>query len=208
VAVVLAAFGATSAAAHPHVFVDAKAEMVFDKGKLTAVRQIWQFDETFSAYATQGLDANNDGKLSEAELAPLAKVNVESLAAFGFFTSLSAGDKDVALAPPTDYRLELNKNRLTLFYTLPLKTPLDAKGKATLAVSDPEYFVAFSFVADEPITLAGAPPGCAATYRPPQILDARTMAMLATIPPDQRVLPPSLKAAATALANLMTLTCI
>src|SRR5262249_49448736 len=86
---------ATAAFAHPHVLVDAKAEMVFDKGKLTAVRHIWQFDEAFTAFAVQGLDSNNDGKLSDAELAPLAQVNVDSLFDFGYFTYVTANGKDV-----------------------------------------------------------------------------------------------------------------
>ena len=62
-----------AAEAHPHVFVDARAELVFDAtGQVTAVRHIWQFDQAFSEYAIQGLDANDDGKLSDDELAPLA----------------------------------------------------------------------------------------------------------------------------------------
>jgi ABC-type uncharacterized transport system substrate-binding protein len=198
---------AAPALAHPHVLVDAKAEMVFDKGKLTAVRHIWQFDAAFTAFAVQGLDTNNDGKLSDAELAPLAKVNVDSLGEFGYFTYLNANGKDLTVSPPTEYWLEFHQGRLTLFYTLPLKTPVDVKGKTTLEVFDPEYFVAFNFVADNPITLDGAPAGCSASFRPPQELDARTMAMLATIPADQRILPPSLRSAASALANQVTLTC-
>ena len=208
IAAAVALFATQPALAHPHVLVDAKAEMVFEKGKLTAVRHIWQFDDAFTAFAVQGLDTNNDGKLSDAELAPLAKVNVESLAEFGFFTYLTgANGKDIAVSPPTEYWLEFHQGRLTLFYTLPLKTPVDVKGNTTLEVFDPEYFVAFTFLRDNPITLDGAPASCTATYRPPQDLDTRTMALLATIPIDQRVLPPSLRSAASALANQVTLTC-
>src|SRR5438874_13066873 len=181
--------------------------MVFDKGKLTAIRHIWQFDAAFSAFATQGLDVDHDGKLSDAELAPLARVNVTSLAMFGFFTYLNANGKDLDVTAPVNYRLEFNQERLTLFYTLPSKTPVEAKGQTTLEVFDPEYFVAFTFLENAPISLEGAPAGCSASYRPPQQLDARTMAMLATLPADQPVLPPALRSAANALANLITLTC-
>ena len=87
------------------------------------------------------------------------------------------------------------------------QTPVEAKGQTTLEVFDPEYFVAFTFLENAPISLEGAPAGCSASYRPPQQLDARTMAMLATIPADQPVLPPALRSAANALANLITLTC-
>ncbi len=107
------------AAAHPHVFVDARAEIVFDKaGEVTAVRHIWQFDEAFTAFAIQGLDANNDGKLSDDELAPLAKVNVDSLKEYEFFTWLRLGGKKFPFVPPSEYWLEFHGGRLTLFYAL------------------------------------------------------------------------------------------
>jgi hypothetical protein len=51
-------------AAYVTAGVTARAEIVFDAaGRVAAVRHIWQFDEAFSAYAMQGYDANNDGRL-------------------------------------------------------------------------------------------------------------------------------------------------
>ena len=83
VAALLLALAVVRAEAHPHVFVDAKTELVFDQtGRMEAIRNIWQFDEAFSAYAVEGLDADSDGKLSDAELKPLADVNVKSLKEF------------------------------------------------------------------------------------------------------------------------------
>ncbi len=208
VAGLLAVAMAGPALAHPHVFVDARAEIVFDKaGEVTAVRHIWQFDEAFTAFAIQGLDANNDGKLSDAELAPLAKVNVDSLKEYAFFTWLRQGKKTFRFVPPTEYWLEFHGGRLTLFYTLPLKTPVAIHGKATLEVFDPEYFVAFTFPEHKPVTLTNAPPGCEAAYHPPQMLDAKTMAELSSIPVDQHDLPPELQDAAAGLANLISLQC-
>ncbi|CAN5134909.1 DUF1007 family protein [soil metagenome] len=197
-----------AAEAHPHVFVDARSDLVFDAaGAVTSVRHTWQFDEAFSEYAIQGLDTNNDDKLSDAELAPLAKVNVDSLAEYQFFTWLRTGGKKIAFQPPSEYWLEFHGGRLTLFYTLPLKTPVPIKGKATLEIYDPEYFVAFNFLRDKPVTLKGAPAGCSATYRPPKKLDNATMAMLGAIPADQHDLPPELADVAAGLANLITLEC-
>ncbi len=196
------------AAAHPHVFVDAHAEIVFDAaGAVTAVRHIWQFDEAFTAFAIQGLDADGDGKLSDAELAPLAKVNVESLKEFGFFTWLREGRKSFPFVPPEEYWLEFHGGRLTLFYTLPLKAPVKITGRATLEVFDPEYFVAFTFPSSGAVTLADAPAGCSAQYHAPKELDAATMAVLGSIPADQHDLPPELADAAAGLANLITVAC-
>ncbi len=177
------------------------------RGEITAVRHIWQFDEAFTAFAIQGLDANNDGKLSDAELKPLAKVNVDSLKEYSFFTWLRQGKKSYPFVPPTEYWLEFHGGRLTLFYTLPLKKPVAIHGKATLEVFDPEYFVAFTFPEHKAVTLTNAPPGCKAAYHPPHMLDAKTMAELSAVPVDQHDLPPELQDAAAGLANLIALEC-
>lgn len=196
------------AAAHPHVFVDAKAEILFDsQGRMTHVRHVWQFDRAFSAFATQGLDADGDGKLSKSELAPLAKVNVDSLKEYDFFTWLSVDQRQVKFKFPDTYFLRVFDQRLTLFYQLPLAAPTAPGNKTTLEVYDPEYFVAFTFAKHQPITLYHAPPGCAAEYHPPHQLDASIMARLAAVPVAQHDLPPALRSAAVGLANMVTMTC-
>jgi ABC-type uncharacterized transport system substrate-binding protein len=196
------------AVAHPHVLVDAKSEVVFDAdGRMASVRQIWRFDPAFSAYAMQGLDEDGNGELSDAELRPLAKINVESLQEFDFFTYLAISGKELAFAEPQEYWLELHDGQLTLFYELPLKTPVAVAPDTTLEVFDPEYFVAFNFVADDPVILVDAPDTCLAAYHPPRELDSQTMAMLGALPQDQRELPPELAGAADDLANIAEILC-
>ncbi len=52
------------ALAHPHVFVSARAEILYNAdGAVRAVKHVWSFDEAYSAYITQGLDKNGDGDL-------------------------------------------------------------------------------------------------------------------------------------------------
>jgi ABC-type uncharacterized transport system substrate-binding protein len=194
--------------AHPHVLVEAKSEVVFDAdGRMKSVRHVWQFDPAFSAYAIQGLDENGDGELSDAELEPLAKINVESLQEFDFFTYLAIDGEALEFVEPEEYWLELRGGGLTLFYELPLKAPVAVAPDTTLEVFDPEYFVAFNFVKDHPVTLVDAPPDCRAVYHPPGELDPMTMAMLGALPQDQRELPPELAGAAADLANIAEITC-
>ncbi|HVY19076.1 MAG TPA: DUF1007 family protein [Bauldia sp.] len=204
------ALAASPALAHPHVWVDAKAEVVWDaEGEITAIRHIWQFDPDFTAYATLNLDANNDGKLSEDELAPLAQTNMDALKEYDYFTHLYVGadHKKVAFAKPEEYWLDFHNQRLTLFYTLPLAKPLALHGAAMLEVGDPEYFVAISFVRNAEVHFDNAPKGCAASYRPPHDLDAQTMTILSQVPMDQRDLPPELVQAASLLTNVINLHC-
>ena len=199
---------AVPAAAHPHVFVDVNAELIFDDaGRIKAVGNVWQFDDAFSAFAIEGLDADGDGKLSDEELQPLAKINVESLADFEYFTWLTIDGVKQKFMPPTEYWLQFDGTLLTLFYTLPLDIPVVVGKETTLEIFDPEYFVAFTFPGEQPLTLVGAPDGCTATYHPPQGLDDQTMAELNALPYDQRQLPPDLQAAADNLADAFSIDC-
>lgn len=162
----------TGASAHPHVWVVVKSEVLFGaQGKITGIRHAWTFDDMYSAFAIQGL--GSDGKTPTPEqLAPLAKVNVESLAEFDFFTYPKHGSEKPEFGPPIDYSLEADaKNVITLHFTLPLKTPVDAKKPFSFQVYDPTYFVSFSFDKG-PVVLKGAPPGCSTSTIDPNPLVA------------------------------------
>lgn len=201
--------GASPAWAHPHVFVDARAELVFDtKGNLTAVRHVWRFDDAFSAFATQGLDENGDGKFSREELASLAKINVESLKEYDYFTFLKVADKRKGFKLPVEYWLQMNDGLLTLFYTMPLIEPIPMKSNAvTLEVYDPIYFVDFSLVKDEPALLVGNPTGCSLQVHRKEEPDAAAAAVLGQIPATERDLPQDLQAVTSQLANRILVKC-
>lgn len=158
------------AAAHPHVWVTARSEIVYGPdGRMSAIRHAWTFDEMFASFATQGLDANGDGKLTREELAPLAEVNVTSLKEFGFFTFSKNGEKKVVFGEPVDYWLEMNGKDLTLHFTLPVKADAPAKGAPLkVEVYDPTYFVAFEFAKEHPAKLIDAPAGCALDFERPK----------------------------------------
>jgi len=155
--------GQAPASAHPHVWVNAREEILFDEqGEIKAVRSAWVFDEMYSAFATEGL--GKDGKpATPEELAPLAKTNVESLAEFDYFVFAKNGGAKIAFDAPVDYRLEARPDkRVVLYFTLPLKTPVKASKAFSLQVYDPTYFVAFSLEKDNPVSLVSAPSGCSA----------------------------------------------
>lgn len=159
---------ASAAAAHPHVVVSVKAVVVADSaGKITAVRHAWTFDEAFSTYSTQGLDKNKDGKLDREELADLAKVNVESLSEYGYFTEIRSGKDKTGFGAVKDYYLAHDGKALTLHYTLPVSERAAALREARMSVEDPSYFVAFSLAPDTPISVEGSP--CKARVKGPKV---------------------------------------
>jgi len=175
----LAAGGA--ALAHPHVWVTMQGELVYaPDGSVTGVRYNWTFDDMFSAFATQGIEAKKPGVFTRQDLDPLAKENVSSLKDFDYFTFAKANGKKIEMKDPTDYYLDYNTKDtvLTLHFTLPLKTPVKAK-ELNVEIYDPEYFVDFSFKdVKEPIALVGAPAACKLSVKRPQEL---------AVPPGQQL---------------------
>jgi ABC-type uncharacterized transport system substrate-binding protein len=152
-----------AAEAHPHVWVTLRSEFLYAAdGSMTGIRHAWQFDDMFSSYALQGIPHAHKGKYTREELASLAKLNVESLKEYGYFTFARADGKKLKFSEPVDYWLEYENSALVLHFTLPLKTPAVAKAMQ-VEVYDPTIFVDFEFAKGTPASLSGAPPQCLVT---------------------------------------------
>ncbi|MFZ0846274.1 MAG: DUF1007 family protein, partial [Pseudolabrys sp.] len=153
-------------------------------GKVTGVRHAWSFDDMFSAFATQGLAAKEKGKYTREELAPLAKVNIESLKEYDYFTYARVDGVKVPMADPTnDYWLDYKDQILTLHFTVPFKTPVKAKELA-IDIYDPTIFVDFEFAKDNPVKLVGAPQ-CKLDVALPREMTFAEGKALSNIPADQ-----------------------
>jgi ABC-type uncharacterized transport system substrate-binding protein len=175
------------AKAHPHVWVTMKSEVLYaPDGSVTGVRHAWSFDDMFSAFATQGLESKEKGKFTREELAPLAKVNIESLKEYDYFTYAMADGKKVEMNDPLpDYWLDYKDQILTLNFTVPLKTPVKAK-KFSVDIYDPTIFVDFSFDKAKPAHLVDAPAGCKLQVALPREMTFAEGKKLADIPADQQ----------------------
>ena len=175
--------------AHPHVWVIMKSTVVYaPDGTVVGVRHDWTFDDMFSAFATQGLESKQKGVFTREELQPLAKVNVESLKEYDYFTFAKADGKKVQFVDAVDYHLDFDGKEtvLTLHFLLPLKTPLKAK-TLDFEVYDPTYFVDFALAEKNAASLEGAPAQCTLTAGKPPEPTREIMQQLAQIPANQQV---------------------
>jgi len=179
----------TAASAHPHVWVTVRSELVYGPdGSMTGVRHAWTFDDMFSVFATQGLEQKKKGEFTREELAPLAKVNVESLKEYDFFTYARANGQKIEFnEPAAGYYLVFDPKdtALTLHFDLPLKTPLKAKD-LSIDIFDRDFFVDFGLAEKDPVKLVGAPAQCKLTIGRPQEMGAAMAQQLSQIGPDQR----------------------
>ena len=161
------ALGPATAEAHPHVWITARSELLYaPDGMVTGVRHAWTFDDMFSTYALQGIEAKTKGAYSREELGSLAQTNVELLKEYGFFTFAKADGKKQKFQEPVDYYLEYKDTALTLHFTLPVRTPFKAT-QLVLEVFDPAFFIDFKFVDKDPVQLVGAPANCKMAFQRP-----------------------------------------
>ena len=98
--------GAAPAAAHFHVWITVESVVVYEQGSIAGIRHTWTFDELYTTMAIQGLDTNNDGNYDRNELTELAKVNMDGLKEFAYFTQVQLVDQALGVEDPKDHYLE------------------------------------------------------------------------------------------------------
>lgn len=101
-----AVLGTAPARAHPHVWVTTETTVLYENGTIVGLRHKWSFDDFYTSMALQGLDKNNDGVYDRSELAELAKVNVDGLKDFDYFTVVSLAGETLKFQLPKDVYLE------------------------------------------------------------------------------------------------------
>lgn len=165
--------------AHPHVWISAKAEVVFNPdGQVAGIRHHWTFDEAYTAYVTQGLDQDGDGKLTPEELQDLANENAAGLTEFDYFTTMKVKGKPQAFDPPREARMTMDDKQVAMSFFLPLKAPAPVNGPLSIEISDSTFFVYFSLADQSSVTLADGPEGCVTRVAKAKPLDAAMQKIL------------------------------
>ena len=155
------------AGAHPHVFAEARLELVSDGKEITAMQHVWRFDDLFSSTIILEFDANGDAQLDDSERAEVSKVVKDSMSEFNFFQSVDDNGKDIDVSVPGDIIVDVQDNIVTfLFETVPAK-PVKLAGRVAFGVYDPTFYTAIDFYEDGDLVVRGMPTDCSsAVIRP------------------------------------------
>ncbi len=142
--------------AHPHIFAEARLEVITsDDGKVQELRNVWRFDEMFSASVLLDFDSNTDLKLDEKELAELGEVMRTSLAEFGYFTTITVDGKSENVQKPEAIHVSFDQNQVMIFFAVKPEKDLALKGKLTFGIYDPSMYTAIDFPTDEDLVAQG-----------------------------------------------------
>jgi ABC-type uncharacterized transport system substrate-binding protein len=157
----LLALAPAAAFAHPHVFADARLEIVADdKGNVVELHNVWRFDEVFSSSVLMDFDKNTNLQLDPDELKEVGNTVLTSLADFDYYTTLTDNGKHVDVAKPDAINVDYKDGQLLMFFAIKPKVPMPLKGKLTFGVYDPTLYTSIDFPTDKDVVLMGKFDGC------------------------------------------------
>jgi ABC-type uncharacterized transport system substrate-binding protein len=145
-----------TAFAHPHVFVEARLEVVAgDDGANSELRNVWRFDEVFSSSVVMDFDKNTDLKLDPNELAEVGKTVRDSLVDYDYYMNLTIDGKNVKVQKPDLIHVDYKQGQLLMFFAVKPAEPMPLKGRLTFGVYDPTLYTSIDFPTDNELVLVG-----------------------------------------------------
>lgn len=151
--------------AHPHVFIDIAYEVHIKEGMIHGLYHQWTFSEEDTALLLLNMSQNDDGSISEEELAPMAMENVDALDDYQYFSDIILDGELIAPEKPLGASMRVEGNRLVMNFYLAFAEPVRPSESFVVDIYDPEIFIAFSARGQNPIRLSEAIPGCYLEYQ-------------------------------------------
>lgn len=147
------------ATSHPHAWIDLRSGLLFDeRGRITAIEQEWFFDYFYSTIIAEEL-AMEDRPIQDV-LDELARINLNSLADYDFFTEMIADGGDVAIGSILEYETAMRGERLWLRFVVELEKPVDPNAQiVSYSIYDPSYYIEMVHLEGEPVMLRGGETG-------------------------------------------------
>lgn len=170
------------AQAHPHLFIDAGLELVFDDAQeLAAVRVVWVYDAFYSMMTLSdlGLDGGFSGELTAEERAALQGFDMQWIDGFDGDIVVHLGDVTHDLAGPADWTADYIDGQIVTSHLRPLKerAPLPEGAELRIQVYDETYYTAYTIAEGPQIT--GRDDCTARIFTPDwEAADAQLMAVL------------------------------
>ena len=153
-------FPSSQPRAHPHGWIDLRSVMIFDEeGRVEAIRVHWLFDEYYTVFATEGMDADGDGNPDADQIEALAENNITNLKDYDYFVYMKVDGEQPAYGEVAHYETYMVGIQLAMVFTVPQAAPIDpAEVDFEYAVYDPTYWIEVLHVPDQPVLMEGAAP--------------------------------------------------
>ena len=147
--------------AHPHIFAEARLEVVVDADRnVEAVRHVWRFDELFSSTVLLDFDVNTNLELEPDELRAVGEIVLDSLYDFNYYTALSAGGVDIPIEKPDVINVDFQDGQLLMFFSVAPAQKLPLKGNLSFGAYDPTMYASLDFISDDDLIVEGPSQQC------------------------------------------------
>ena len=147
-----------AALAHPHIFVEARLEVVAGPdGSIQELRNVWRFDEMFSASVVMDFDKNSNAELDPDELAEVGKTVLDSLEEFSYYTTITEDGRTVKVRKPDVINVDYKDGQLLMFFAVKPSEPMPlTKGnKLSFGIYDPTLYTSIDFPSDNELVTEG-----------------------------------------------------
>ncbi len=142
--------------AHPHVFMDYRVNVGFDKNTIQSIKVSWIYDLMYSRTRWSAFDENHDGKFDAGELQKLTQNEKSILMHDGDFTWIKIDGKKIPLNNPKDFTISMENKLLRCTFTIDCNIPIpNGDHEIRVAVYDPEYFYQLTYQDENPVTITG-----------------------------------------------------
>jgi ABC-type uncharacterized transport system substrate-binding protein len=142
-------------AAHPHVWVDVRAEIAVAAGYVEGVWVNWTFDEAFSQLILADFPPDGSGKIDAKGSVAIKKGYFDNLKTYRYFSHLGLGAKTLEVPTPQKFVATLGADgRIGYRFFLPLGLRLDAKTPLAVSFYDETFFTDMVFEKKAPVTVA------------------------------------------------------
>jgi ABC-type uncharacterized transport system substrate-binding protein len=154
--------------AHPHVWVEVKAEVTVAAGFVEGVWTDWTFDDEFSQLILADNDPGGTGKVDAKMNLSIKKSYFDNLKTYSYFSHFILGKRDLEIPAPQKFQASIGpQGKVTYRFFLPLGIRLDAKTPLAVSFYDDSYFTDMEFTKKAPLTLTVTDGGKAAvTFHP------------------------------------------
>ena len=150
-----------SVVSHPHMWIDLKSEIVFNKeAYIAGIYQEWLFDDFYSVALLEDAAQHPDG-VEQGLRTEISQI-LAGLHSWNYFTQIMVGTNEVQAKQVQQFETELRGNRVWLSFTTQLETPASPTTEAfSYSIFDPTYYIEMYHFDDAIVALRGSSPkGC------------------------------------------------
>lgn len=137
-------FSIGCAAAHPHVFIDAKVHMVFDENEFVGVQNRWEFDLIYSQAMIDAADKNKNGKFESDEVKLYETQIIDAAKEYSRFNYIGDGTRFYSPKEAKNIKASITaEGKLAVEFLNAFHIPSDPKDYTmlVLAVTDPTNYI-------------------------------------------------------------------